>query len=415
MARMRKLTDSPKGEDGDLNEEQAAEFDRAKAELEGLETRIERAEAVEDAERRIAAPTVINGDGTDGRFEDRARSFSLVKAIAARLDPGSVDDGFEREISGEVRNRTRREFQGIACPDEYFQVPAPRAEQRTLLTTGDAAALYPETHRGDLFIDLLRSALVVGRLGATVLDNLVGDTDIPRQIASGVAQWVAEDGPLSETDLDTDDVTLTPKTVGSVTSYSRRTLINSVPSVEAVVRRDLAAVIANAIDLQAMVGDGTTNTPVGVINQTGVNTASLVTPTWAEVLAFIAAVQADDADIGAMGWALPPQAVAVLRATERIAGAAGGFLMDAPNAMAGFPAAVTTSLFTAGTPNVATVIFGSWSQLLIGYWSGLDILVNPFESAAYLRGRVLIRAMRDVDVAVRHGESFAFAEDLPGV
>ena len=41
--------------------------------------------------------------------------------------------------------------------------------------------------------------------------------------------------------------------------------------------------------------------------------------------------------------------------------------------------------------------------------SGVDILVNPYESTAYMRGRVLMRVMRDVDVAVRHGESFAYA------
>jgi hypothetical protein len=60
-----------------------------------------------------------------------------------------------------------------------------------------------------------------------------------------------------------------------------------------------------------------------------------------------------------------------------------------------------------------TVIFGAWSQLLIGYWSGLDILVNPYETTAYARGRVLVRAMRDVDVAVRHAESFAYTDNMP--
>ena len=48
----------------------------------------------------------------------------------------------------------------------------------------------------------------------------------------------------------------------------------------------------------------------------------------------------------------------------------------------------------------------------IGYWSGTDVLVNPYEADAYSRGRVLMRVMRDCDVAVRHGESFAYATDL---
>ena len=46
-------------------------------------------------------------------------------------------------------------------------------------------------------------------------------------------------------------------------------------------------------------------------------------------------------------------------------------------------------------------------SLLVGYWSGLDLLVNPYETTAYQKGRVLVRVMRDVDVAVRHPESLS--------
>ena len=49
------------------------------------------------------------------------------------------------------------------------------------------------------------------------------------------------------------DVNLAPKTVAAIASYSRRTLINSVPSIENIVRSDLAAIVANADRLH---GDG---------------------------------------------------------------------------------------------------------------------------------------------------------------
>jgi HK97 family phage major capsid protein len=99
-----------------------------------------------------------------------------------------------------------------------------------------------------------------------------------------------------------------------------------------------------------------------------------------------------------------PRAVAKLRATPKVSADAGaGFLMDSPNSMAGYPVVPTTAIATA--TNTTGVIFGAWSQLLIGYWSGLDILANPYESAAYSRGRVLIRA-------VRRGEAFAHANNL---
>lgn len=407
---MRALADKVETESRDYSKDEETRHSELKAEITGLDGKIARAKDVADAER--SAPAVIHsGNHGDGAYEDRARNFSLVRAINAAMGEG-VDAGFEREISQEVARRSGRKFQGIAVPDEYFTT-----QKRTLLTSGDAAPLYPTQHRADMYIDLLRSQLVTGRLGATILDGLVGDQDIPKQIGSTTAQWVAEDGALTETDPDFDDVKMSPKTVGAMTSYSRRTLINAVPSIENIVRRDLAATIANAIDLQAIIGDGTGNKPTGVINSAGVHELSLAGPSWAQVLEFIASIQTADADLGSLGWAVTPRAVAKLRGTLRETGdASGGYLMSEPGSLAGYPAAVTTALpsVTAGEPEATTTlaVFGAWSQLLIGYWSATDILVNPYEGQAYARGRVLVRAMRDVDVAVRHGESFAYADDL---
>src|SRR5262249_8674456 len=152
-----------------------------KAEVADLDRKIERARDLQEAER--AAPAILySGRLGDGQYEQRARQFSLLKMINARCGDVDIDVGFEREISAEVKRRSGRKFQGIAVPDEYFQI-----EKRTLLVGSSAASLYPEQHRDDLFIDTLRAKIIVGALGATVLDNLVGDQDIPRQTGSSVA------------------------------------------------------------------------------------------------------------------------------------------------------------------------------------------------------------------------------------
>jgi hypothetical protein len=39
-------------------------------------------------------------------------------------------------------------------------------------------------------------------------------------------------------------------------------------------------------------------------------------------------------------------------------------------------------------------------------------LLNPYETTAYAKGRVMVRAMKDLDVKVRHGESFAFSDQI---
>ena len=401
---MRALADKVEAETRDYTPDEDSKHAALKKEIGELDAKITRAKDVAEAER--AAPAIIHNDNRgDGAYEERARSFSIIKAISASLGD-NVDAGFEREISQEVARRSGRKFQGIAVPDEVFL-----AERRTLLAGSTAADLIPNVHRADMFIDRLRASLVTGRLGATVLDNLVGDIDIPKQTGSSTAQWVAEDGSITETDATFDDVQLRPKTVGAMTSISRRTLINAVPSIEQIVRNDLANVIASEIDYQAIMGDGTGNTPTGVANVAGTQTASLTTPSWAEVLAFISAIQTDNADLGSLGWAMNPAAVAKLRGTIKATGEGAGFLMDSPNDLAGYPVATTSAIPSASGP-ITTAIFGAWNQLIIAYWSGVDILANPFEATVYAKGRVKLRVMRDVDVKVRHAEAFAVADDL---
>jgi HK97 family phage major capsid protein len=412
---MRTLTDLAATESRDLTEAESRSFDESKAKVVAFDKQIARAQAVAEFER--SAPAVVHGRLGDGAFEERARDFSITRAIRASLPRdlggGDVDAGFEREMSQEVARRSGRKFEGIAVPDQAFM-----QERRTLLAGSTAADLVPNVHRADMFIDVLRNRLVCARLGATYLDGLVGSPiDVPRQTGSSTAQWVAEDGSLSETDASFDDVSFTPKTVGAMTSYSRRTLLNASPSIEQIIRNDLAAIIANAIDAKAMLGDGTSNTPTGIVNSGAQEIAASTSLSWEEVLQFIASVEGDNALMGSLGWAINPHVKTKLRSTTKVTSDAGaGFVMDDPNSLAGYPAVATSALPgnpPGSTPTIAgSLIFGDWTSLMIGSWTGVDILVNPYETTAYAKGRVLVRALKDVDVQVRHVESFAFANDL---
>jgi hypothetical protein len=84
-----------------------------------------------------------------------------------------------------------------------------------------------------------------------------------------------------------------------------------------------------------------------------------------------------------------------------------------PGAPAAFSNVVPSNL-TKGTASgvCSALIYGDWSNLILGYWSELDILVNPFEATAYAKGNVQVRGMLTMDVAVRHAASFAAIQDL---
>jgi len=411
VAEMRNLTEAAANDDRDLNDAEQKKFDELRGKLSSLDNQLERAQVIADAERSMPGQTLRPGH--DGTFEDACRNFSVTKAIAAQLEPRSVDAGREFEISAEIAHRSGRSASGFFVPHEVF-------ETRAATTTTQGSELVPTQHRADMMIDMLRANLQVGSLGATIMSGLVGDQSIPRLTQAATAYWVAEHGAVTESNHDFDAVTMSPTTVGAMVQYSRRMLINAVPAVEAMVRRDLANVLATEIDNQAINGDGTSNKPTGILNVSGTSAISHGTdggaPTWAKVLEFISTMQNDNALMGSLGWMTSPNVVAKMRNTVRVASTDSTMLMEGINNLAGYSLAQSTHVpdnLTKGTgTDLSALIFGNWADLLIGYWSAVDILVNPYETSVYSRGGVLINALQDCDVAVRHPESFAIAEDV---
>ena len=56
------------------------------------------------------------------------------------------------------------------------------------------------------------------------------------------------------------------------------------------------------------------------------------------------------------------------------------------------------------------MIFGVWSDLLVGQWSGIDLMADPYTGSK--EGTVRIVAFHDCDFAVRHVESFAECNEI---
>jgi len=411
---MRAITELAGKETRDLSGDESTKFDALRGQLTSLDSQLERAQVIADAERSMAADTNQPQRGNDGDFETACRNFSVTKAIAQQLAPSEVDAGRELEISQELARRSGASPAGILVPHEVF------LEKRDVLTSGSGGNLVPEQHRADLMIDRLRASLQVQGLGATVLTGLVGNQDIPRLTGSASAYWVAEHGAVTESDHTFDSVSMAPKTVGAEVEYSRRMLINAVPAVEQLVRSDLANVLATAIDDAAINADGTGNKPTGILNTAGIGSVSLGTnggaPTWEKVLDVIAELSTDNALMGKLGWLTNPDAVKKMRGTVRVASTDSQFLMSTPTELAGYALAQSTQVPNDGTKGtgtaLSTMLFGNWSDLLIGYWSAVDILVNPYHTDVYSKGGVKINALQDCDIAVRHAESFAAITDM---
>ena len=134
-------------------------------------------------------------------------------------------------------------------------------------------------------------------------------------------------------------------------------------------------------------------------------------PTFGKLVDMVGEVAEDNALAGRLGFITTPGMAAKLAQTLK-ASAAGsdmiwsGSLLD--GMLAGEKAAATSqALATLGAGSEHAILFGNWSELMIGLFSGIDLLVDPYTYAD--RGRVRLTCFCDVDVAVRHGQSFCKA------
>lgn len=400
VAEQRALLAKAQTENRNLNADEVTKFDALKAEVLELEAAEARQQFLDDAERRSSGVTVVaaNGGDTITALEGRV---SLLRVLQAGVE-GRALSGAELEYAQETERRTGRKAQGVFVPMS--------ALERRVNTTGSAPELVPTDHRGDLYIQPLRNKLLARRLGVRVLSGLHGNVTIPKAGTGVSVGWVAENGAVPDSDVNPTNITLAPKHAGGVTELSRQLIMQSSPDVEQLVRDDFAAVLAQAID-SALIKGGGTNEPVGVLSTVGIQTANLATLNWANVLAMKA--KAELANVDASSWLFNPSVAAKLAGTEKSTGT-GIYLLGDDGKMAGIQSYSTNQVPNNATPDpdAGIAILGDWSQVLLGIWSEIDILVNPYAQPAYGRGGVLVRAMSTVDVGVRHPQAFVVASDI---
>ena len=337
-------------------------------------------------------------DAEIGMSEKEKRDFSFIRAINALAHPNSQEAqraaGFELEVSRAAQQKSGKEARGILIPADVL------GYGRRDLTVGSASAggdLVATELMSESFIDLLRKALVLQTAGATVMTGLQGMVALPRQSGGATVYHVAESGSITESQLTVDQVTMQPRTIGALTDYSRRLLLQSSIDIENLVRRDLAQQIAIEVENQAINGTGTGSYPLGFLNVTGINTESGYSA-FTDYVNAEAALSTDNALLGSLGYLMNSSLRGTLKTTEKSAtGTNANFIYEADNTINGYSAYVSNSM-----PN-NTAVFANFSDILIGFWSGLDIMVDPYTGSA--SGTVRVVAMQDYDVAIRHPES----------
>ncbi|WP_373487271.1 phage major capsid protein [Blastomonas sp.] len=373
-------------------------FTAAETELRTLDAKIDRARKLDAADR--ADPGVpLNGNG-EGQLSEELRSFSLTRMIAHAAGM-NVDAGREIEMQAELARRAGGPAKGFYVPTEIFE--------RRAQTTANSGAVAPTTFRPDLFTNALTASAVITALGATTLTGLTGDVVIPRETGSPNVGWVSENQALGTDDAAFDSLTLTPHHVGAISEMSRQMIQQGSPDIEQLLRNILARNIALEIDRAAIAGSGVGAEPRGLMNDPGVASVPFDTDLFITTADMIGA--ADLANVSDQRAFL---------ATNGIKGAALKLrTVDGLPIPLGATFHDETVRFTNQAPNDLGLnnnehglAYGDWADFLVGVWSQLDVLVNPYAETAYNKGNVLIRAMATVDFGVRRPASFVTASGV---
>ena len=350
-----------------------------------------------------------------GMSKKDLQRYSLARALNALANPQDAEAqraaAFEWECSAEVTRALNKPAQGILIP--YDVQKRDMANVGTPASGGHTVA----TNLTSNYIDQLSNRLVVTKMGATILDGLVGDMAIPRHLGGTTVSWVGESEDGEESAGQWDQVPLTPKTVTGYTDLSRKLLKQSSISIDAFCQSQLVKQVGLGIQQALINGAGTNYQPLGILK--ALQSAGLLSlsanggkPTYKDIVALETMVSAENADEGTLAYLTNAKVRGLLKTTEMFSTTNGAAIWN-KDSMNGFPAFVTNAVpsnLTKGTgTNLSPIIFGNWSELVIGLWGGLDLIVDPYSKSK--SGSVRFVAHQDVDFAYSHLQSFAAIVD----
>lgn len=334
------------------------------------------------------------------------RRFSVLRAVRAMAEKDPRVAGIEREANAAICKRM-----GIQeAPHGGFFVPMDVQGHKRDLTAGTPTAggnLVATNLAASSFIELLRARSVVAGLGATMLPGLVGNVAIPKQTGAATAYWLAnEAAAATESQQTIGQVPLAPKNLAAYTEVSRQLMLQSTPAADQLVMNDFARVLGLAVDLAALEGPGTGGAPTGISATAGIGSVTGTTLGLAGIIEFQTDVAAGNALSANSAYVTTPNVAALLMARQRFASTDtplwGGNVLDG-NVM-GYRATTTTQV------TAASMVFGDFSNVVIGEWGFLEIALNPYASfAAAITG---IRAIQTVDVAIRQAAAFSRATTI---
>ena len=363
--------------------------------------------------------------------EQYARDYKITSGIRGLLtgDWSNKASGFAREISQQIAKDSQRSNNSQSLFIPYSAL----AKRATYVTSGATTGgnIVATDLLADDFIEALRNSTVMVGLGVQTLSGLVGDVAIPRR--SGVASTgylSSETAALSQAESTFDQISMTPKTLGTLSKFSRNMLIQATPGIEDLVRTDILDGINVGLDLGILNGTGSSGQPTGIMQTSGIGSVAMGTNGGAITVDALVdletAMMEDNAAVNADSISYVTNAK-VLGAIKKLKTSGGEYLVNnnlqaigrggTPLVVNGYPLAMTNQVpsnLTKGSTSgsCSAVVMGDFSQAILGlFGSGIEITAGE-DSDDFAKNLVSIKGVVAFDVAVRHAQSFAAILDV---
>lgn len=307
------------------------------------------------------------------------KEFRLLKAISDIANNRQLDD-VALAVSEAGKEEMRKS--GLSFGGQ-IQLPI---EERAAITV---AAEGEDTVATNLYnvIAPLRAKNVLVQAGAKFITNLTGDVQIPLMTAESCG-WESEIGEAKDGAGTFSSVKLSPKRLTAYIDLSKQFIIQDSVGAEELIRQDLINALNAKLEATILgAEDGDLTKPEGIFHK--------IDPTAHTVANFADLVNAEsdieDANvIGQMKYVMSNKAKAAFRSMAKSSKTTqlvmeGGQIDGTP---------VLNTSHVAGK-NFA---YGDWSNLAIGQFGAVDLLIDPYTKAAQGMIRIVINAYFDAKV-----------------
>lgn len=383
--------------EGEETKEEVIDDDTEEAVVEEKETD----ETEEVVDKMTKDETVTDNDETEEEEEETEKElrnntiknhtkmnkeFRLIKAINDIANNRSVDETAQAVVKAGAEEMRKA---GVSYGG---QIQLPTSELRSAITVTAEGEDVVATEIYDI-LEPLRAKNVLVAAGAKFITGLVGDVQVPSMSAGNVT-WEGEVASAKDGGQTFTAVKLSPKRLTAYVDISKAFLVQDSKSAEALIRQDIINAINSKLEATILGSAvGTTTQPAGIFNGKSKKTIA----SFKDVCDLEAKIE-DANVIGECKYVMSNKAKAALRNMAKSAKSTE--LVMEGGAIDG------TAVLNTSNVEEQNVVYGDFSNLAIGQWGSIDLLVDPYTKAADGQVRLVVNAFFDAKV-LRDG-AFAY-------